>query len=454
MRLSTRQWTVLAAGPSAGVALFVATLFLMTRPAEAVPAFAEQTGQACAACHYGGFGPQLTPYGRTFKLEAYTYRGSDKINVPLSAMLMASYVHTHKDPPAKPAPHYALNDNTTLDQFSLFLAGGIGQHVGGFFQGTYDGVGRQPEWDNLDVRAMRHVLVGHNDMVVGVTLNNAPSVQDLWNTLPSWGFPFSSSDLVPAPAAGTILDGGLAQSVLGATAYLSWNGGLYAEAGAYWSPGHQFLGAMGVDEGAGRIHGAAPYVRVAYQKDLGTHNFEVGAFGFFPHIYPENDKSTGMTDNYSDYGIDASYAYSGDGKNIYVVNARYTHEKQHLAASNFVGDAAHADNKLNDIRFDASYYWHNVVGGTISAFNTWGSRDASLYADNRTLKPNSTGVMFEISATPWGNHPSRLGNRVNMRAGLQYIVYTRFDGAGSNYDGMGRDASANNAVRLYLWFTG
>ncbi len=38
-------------------------------PAQAVPAFARQTGQNCIACHVGGFGPQLTPFGRAFKLD-------------------------------------------------------------------------------------------------------------------------------------------------------------------------------------------------------------------------------------------------------------------------------------------------------------------------------------------------------------------------------------------------
>jgi hypothetical protein len=34
---------------------------VMTEPALAVPSFAIQTGQPCAACHIGAFGPQLTP---------------------------------------------------------------------------------------------------------------------------------------------------------------------------------------------------------------------------------------------------------------------------------------------------------------------------------------------------------------------------------------------------------
>src|SRR6266566_6374998 len=33
---------------------------------EALPAFTVQTGPTCSACHVGGFGPSLTPFGREF----------------------------------------------------------------------------------------------------------------------------------------------------------------------------------------------------------------------------------------------------------------------------------------------------------------------------------------------------------------------------------------------------
>ena len=69
--------------------LFVTLAFTLNRPASAVPAFAEQTGQQCAACHVGGFGPQLTKFGREFKLGGYTLRAKS-FNVPLSAMAVAS----------------------------------------------------------------------------------------------------------------------------------------------------------------------------------------------------------------------------------------------------------------------------------------------------------------------------------------------------------------------------
>ena len=41
-------------------------------PARALPLFARQTGQNCVACHAGGQFPELTPYGRLFKLTGYT----------------------------------------------------------------------------------------------------------------------------------------------------------------------------------------------------------------------------------------------------------------------------------------------------------------------------------------------------------------------------------------------
>jgi hypothetical protein len=48
--------------------LVVALALLMPRNSGAVPAYARQTGQNCVACHAGGQFPELTPYGRLFKL--------------------------------------------------------------------------------------------------------------------------------------------------------------------------------------------------------------------------------------------------------------------------------------------------------------------------------------------------------------------------------------------------
>jgi hypothetical protein len=419
--------------------------------ANAVPSFAEQTGQPCVACHVGSFGPQLTPFGRQFKLEGYTMRSGTDFTNPVSAMAIASFVNTARDQAEPPAPHYGTNNNATIDQISVFVAGGIGEHFGGFTQWTYDGVGRAVGWDNIDLRATTHATIFATDVLAGISLNNAPGVQDGWNTLPSWGFPYTGSDLMPAPGVGTMLDGGLAQSVLGVSAFAYWDSTVYTEVGLYWTPGHNFLSALGA--GADNpISGGAPYFRVAYQKDYGTQNFEVGTFALIADLFPGGDLSEG-TDRYSDVGIDGSYQFMGDGNNIYSVNARYSHETQDLTATQILGGSANASDTLEDVRLDASYYWHNMIGGTVGVFNTWGSTDPVLYGGNTTFKPNSSGFIFQLDGTIFGQDMEVLEGRFNVRAGLQYTVFTKFDGASTNYDGTGRSASDNNSLRIFLWTT-
>jgi hypothetical protein len=56
-----------------------------------------------------------------------------------------------------------------------------------------------------------------------------------------------------------------------------------------------------------------------------------------------------------------------------------------------------------------------------------------------------------VDATPFGGANPTLGARINLRVGLQYVVFSKFNGASSNFDGLGHDASDNNTVRLFLW---
>lgn len=78
----------------------------------AVPGFARQTGMACEACHT--VFPELTPFGRNFKLHAYTIDNLPQISgmnanrdqtlslnqlPPLPFMFQASYTSTKKSVP-------------------------------------------------------------------------------------------------------------------------------------------------------------------------------------------------------------------------------------------------------------------------------------------------------------------------------------------------------------------
>jgi hypothetical protein len=420
--------------------------------AEAVPAFAVQTGQPCKQCHIGAFGPQLTPFGRNFKLNGYTLRAGDTFTLPVSAMAVASFVHTQADAPEPPAPHYAVNDNTTLDEASLFLAGGIGEHFGGFAQATYSGVDRAWAWDNVDLRAVEKTTLFGSDVTLGLSFNNNPTIQDVWATLPGWGFPFTDSDLMPGPDAATLVSDALAQNVLGVSAYAWWDDHLYTEFGLYTSPGTGFLKTVGVDPGdTSEIDGAAPYFRTAWQENMGEQNFEIGAFGLFAGLFPGRDRSTGRTDRFSDVGVDASYQYTGTGENIFTLNARYIHESQDLAATQALGGALSRNLDLEELNLNASYYYENTVGFSAGAFDIFGKRDPLLYADNRTFKPDSFGFIFQADVTPFGDENPPLGPHINLRVGLQYVVFTKFNGASTNFDAAGHNASDNNTLRLFLW---
>jgi hypothetical protein len=169
----------------------------------AVPSFARQTGQPCATCHVGAFGPQLTAYGRQFKLNGYVWNDGSS-HVPLAGMLQASLTHTSADQPGGAAPGFGPNDNPAIDQASLFVAGRIFDSVGSFVQITYDGIAKQLTWDNLDVRYVQSGKLFDKPLLLGATVNNNPTITDPWNSTPGWGFPFATSGLAPSPAAATI----------------------------------------------------------------------------------------------------------------------------------------------------------------------------------------------------------------------------------------------------------
>jgi hypothetical protein len=447
------RWSILP-----GVLIF-GTALVFHRPAAAVPAFAQQTGRNCAACHVGGFGPQLTPFGRQFKIGGYTLRLQKSI--PVSAMAVASYVHTKRAQEEPPTEDSKTNNNTSFDQGSIFLAGGMGSHLGGFGQFTYSGADEAWSWDNLDLRVVNAGKLAGKDMVYGLTVNNNPTITDPWNTLSGWGYPYTGSDFAPGPDIAPLISGAFAQEALGVTGYAWIDSKFYLEAGGYGTPSRGTLRFVGADpDDPGKIHGIAPYGRAAVQTEVGGGTFEVGAFALNAALFPGRDRSTEASDRYTDLGLDTSWTRPLKSGTL-TFNARYTHEKQSLDATCLLGMAdgsidhgplsGCANNTLDEVRADASYYWHNLIGVTVSPFTLTGSSNPSIYPDYRTFKPNSSGVEFQIDGTPWGNGKSPLGLRFNMRVGAQYTLYTRFNGARSDYDNSGRSAAANNTLRLFTW---
>jgi cytochrome b561 len=446
------------AGARACVAASLAAipLFAITRPAVAVPSFSAQTGEACAACHIGAYGPQLTAYGSRFKIGGYTDTGGDSghRSIPLDLMFVESFTHTDSAQSTAPAPHFSTNDNFAMDELSVQLSGGLTEHIGSYWEWSYNQIERKISTENMDVRYATPFKIVGLDSVFGISVNNNPSVSDPFNTLPAIKFPYMMSSLAPMPDGSPLLAGMLTKQVVGVSAYTFINQSWYLELGDYHSLSSQLLRKIHVDDTAGSIGGAAPYWRFAYTHDLHRQSYSFGLVGMTAHLHP--DRAPGSTDDYRDLGLDASYQFLGNRSNIFTLNAAYIHEWQDLTASQLAGNAAQSRHVLNSRQLDASYFFHESYGLTLGWFDNSGTRDNLLYAPgadtgSRIGRPDTSGTTLELDWTPFGRDDSWLSPWVNVRIGLQYVAYSQFNGSGSNYDGYGRNASANNT--LYLVFS-
>ena len=447
--------TNVAAKIAPRVVALVMAVFAVSQ-AHALPSFARQTGKPCSQCHTAAYGIALTSYGRQFKLNGYVWGDAQQVIPPLAVMVQGGLTHTSKDQVDPPAERFGLNDNLSVDQFSAFFGGRITKNVGAFMQVTYSGESRTTNWDNLDVRFANTATLGNTSLVYGVSVNNNPTVQDLWNSTPAWGFPYISSALAPGPAAGPVIAGGLAQVVLGATAYAMIDDHFYLEAGAYKGVSDHWLKNLGVGSDASpHLDGLSPYWRAAWQTDVAPHYVSVGVFGMNTKLHP--DPSSSATDRFNDIGFDATYQYvSVDNAHAIGTNFSVIHEKQSLDATFAGGGSANNDNHLNTVSLDATYTYQQTWTAGAGIFNTSGSTDMGLYAPgpvggSLNGSPDSRGYTLQVTYVPFGKLDSFGAPWLNARVGLEYIAYQKFNGGGSNYDGFGRSASDNNTLFLFYW---
>jgi hypothetical protein len=483
-----------------GVITAGAAIIAAVEPAQSLPSFARQTGQPCGKCHTDF--PGLTPFGRQFKLGGYTLGGGDYRTTifptqeesdskktllnylptkapaanaapaeaapqlwvpPISMMEIVGFTHTRmaQDPTGSP---WDPNNNTAISPVSLFWGGAITEHTGAFIQGTYNasGMGAPPDafthhttWDNADIRYANTGKLGSLDVTYGITANNNPTVQDLWNTTPAWGFPYAASTLAPGPAAKTLIDGTFAAHVGGVGAYAYINNLLYVELSGYRTLNFNAQNRLGTDPfGApGLFNGVSPYWRVALEPNWGDHYLMFGTFGMVSQVRPWMDSSGAtslstfsQSDRFTDIGFDSQYQYKGENYWL-TLRGSYLHEDQKLDSSFANGLSTNPTNKLNTARAYASlaYGDDNRVVFTGQYFNTWGTTDPTFFAGSLgTGSPNSNGYIAEIAYIPYGSSKPPIWPWANARLGVQYTWYNKFDGDKLN-------AHNNNTVFVYLW---
>ncbi len=445
--------------------LALAVIWGLTSSAQAIPSFSRQTGMSCAACHTAF--PELTPYGRWFKLNGYVSGEADQISdkddktgdvaleiqkgPPLSAMLQVSDEFVKN--PIDPKPN-AGDDNRGFlafpAQFSLFYAGEITPNIGSFVQFTYDSSSGSFGWDNTDIRYATHFDLGGTDTIFGLTLNNNPTVQDVFNTVPAWGFPYTTPiSNLPAPAAPQIT--GLGGNVGGLGAYLYLDKLLYVEASAYRTAFQGF----GITTSYPTIEGFAPYGRLALIEEFGDNSVEIGATGMVLDESPLDGSAIppGISpDRYVDYSVDAQYQYTT--KDIQgSIQASWMNEDQTLNASQANALSANLNNNLQLLKVAGTVYHQRKMGLTLAYFGVTGTTDTTLYAPAQYTgsangSPESDGLIYEINFVPW----------LNTKFTLQYTEYFKFNGtddtviSGVGYDGVSaRKASDNNTLMAMAW---
>ncbi|MCK9380951.1 MAG: cytochrome C [Sulfuritalea sp.] len=487
---------------------FAISATLVPLDAQALPLFARQTGQNCVSCHAGGQFPELTPYGRMFKLTGYTI--GQRVAVPISAMGQITYAKVRDTSKSDdPQADFQKNGSPVFSGGSLFFGGKVTDNIGAFVQWTYDNYAGQrvgdsgnndgtfqgkPSADNIDLRYADRFIDANRDLVVGVSVNNNPSVSDPWNTAAAW------MQYVPAASvtshrfadANTPFPGNsTGGNVAGINAYAYLNKMVYAELGFYQTAnkGFSFMSGGVNDAGTTKLKGANnPYWRLALTHEWGAHNLMVGATGMVAHIYDDNVDTSDPNSIHrvENAGIDAQYQYILDPHTI-TAQVAYMRQKTNYSANTIAANAgigsplgfvasdgvtpladANDSDTTNTFRAKLSYVYQAKYGGSLAYFNLTGTTNTESQSSGydpvtgTIASTDPLGLGSILSTRVGGNlsgNPATRGFTYEafwmpvqyVRVGAQYTAYNKFNGASDNYDGLGRNARDNNTLFFYVW---
>ncbi len=447
-----------------------AALTLVSAPAQAVPSFARQTGLACEACHT--IPPELTPFGRRFRLNAYTLTTRPPLvsdidehkkntvwltDLPgMSILLQATYDHWSRPLPDSEVKGAQSQSDTFQfpQQFSIMYAGAVSDHVGAWMQMTYLQNTGNIGVDNNEVRYSDHT--DNNDWLWGATLNNNPSFQDVWNTGEAYGipyFPVQSLYSATQPLGGTGLRSPLMTQfpglAAGLGAYVWYKDSIYIEFSEYHSAKSGSVIAnedsSNLNVGGGTMDAFAPYWRAAYEYDWGYNSVEVGTSGmyikFVPFVVAGQTLSPGNQNRYLDMSFDWQYQYIGQHNNITFLG-HYTHENQENDPGLVPTYFANSTDHLNSLQMTGEYYYNRHYGGLVSFVRNTGTPDAPFNGGNGS--PANQFEVFELDYLPW----------FNTRLLVQYDVYNVVNNNQNPFFFLGATnpkASNNNTFVVGLW---
>lgn len=422
--------------------------------AEANPLFARQTGLNCTACHT--IYPELTPFGRKFKLTGYTLGTRETIPLALMAVGSVNSISDNTDH-SSGAELFGRNRQAVLDAISVFTGGKFTDNAGSFIQWTYNNLSSPDNvhfsghgaLDNTDLRLVQKYGSEEHPTVFGLTLHNNPTVQDIYNTIPAWSFPYWSPG-VAAPGRGvpTFVESGARVAGLGGYAYVLDS--LYLEAASYQSADGilSALRAGTPDDQKVTLDGANPYWRIAYTIGDNYQNLTLGHFGLIADV--ETPSAATPADRFRDLGFDAQYQFfSRDGHHVVSAQASWIDEKTDWHTGFPSGANDNPSSRLRSLHAKASYLYDRTYGVTAGLFRVSGDADFARFGTSNG-RPDTQGYILELNYWPKLKIP--WDPQLNVRFGLQYTGYTKYNGSGSNYDGTLRRAQDNNTLYFYTWF--
>jgi hypothetical protein len=425
-------------------------MFLAAGAAHAVPSFARQTGVPCASCHVTGFS-ELTSFGRQFKLRGYSI-GESKL--PLAAGAVISRTSSRNADANGGDMSFDKDRQVALQRLSVYLAGRVAEGAGGFVNWNYDAAEKRGTMEMVDLRATHGVSLAGKELLLGATLNNNPTVSDVYNSTPGFGFPHLAPAMagVAVPNAQVQLDMTLASRVAGASVFGWWNDMLYAEFGTYRTANGVFsiLRAGLPEDDRVAIRSGAPYWRLAVERQWDAHSLALGTYGLIVKRFPNQESPSGPTDRFRDLAIDLQYQYVTDEHRVGSGVTWIREKRQWNASFDASGAASTRDaptSALRTAKAHVTYFYRKTYGASLGLLDIRGTTDYLQYGTMMPVtgsasgSPNTRALQLEASYLPVEN----------LRLGVQYTAYRKFNGASTNYDGFGRDARDNDVLYAWAW---
>jgi hypothetical protein len=184
---------------------------------------------------------------------------------------------------------------------------------------------------------------------------------------------------------------------------------------------------------------------------------------------PLDTSSSSTVHRFSDLGFDAQYQYLLDPHSV-TIQFAYMRNHTRYSDAQARGDAAfyqaggsvqlapgNASDTTHTLRAKFTYVYQAKYGASVGVFRLSGSTNTV----NQTAGYDISGALRRTAgaSSNLSGNPGTDGSTLeafwtpiqNMRIGVQYTGYGRFNGATNNYDGFGRNARDNNTLFTYIW---